>query len=107
MDVGRRQKKKEWQTGATADQRMNTIATQEWAGVLCGSVTKSGIRISTAPGEDGNAIDDEIASPNEPATQSGEDRQDKKRFRQRCPGAIAPLPLLRGARDARTAILHR
>jgi hypothetical protein len=44
---------------------------------------------------------------NEPATQSSEDRQDKNHFRQRCPAAIAPLPLLGGARNASTTILHR
>jgi hypothetical protein len=61
MDVGRRQQKKERQTGATTDQCMNTRATQERAGMLCGSVTKGSIRIGTAPGEDGDTLDTEIA----------------------------------------------
>lgn len=64
MNVGERQQKKEWQTRATADQRMNPIAAQEWVGMLCGSVTKSSIRIRPAPGEDRSAIDNEIAREN-------------------------------------------
>ena len=43
---------------------MNPIATQEWVGMLCGSVTKSSIRIRPAPGEDRSAIDNEIAREN-------------------------------------------
>src|SRR5260221_13845764 len=73
--------------------------------MLSGSMAKGGIGVSTAPGEDGNAIDDEIASTNEPTAQCSENGEDKQCFRQRCPGAISPLQLLRGKRDGRTAIL--
>src|SRR5258706_2762463 len=73
--------------------------------MLSGSMAKGGIGVSTAPGEDGNAIDDEIASTNEPTAQCSENGEDKQCFRQRCLGAIPPLPLLRGTRDAGTAIL--
>src|SRR5258708_18360389 len=73
--------------------------------MLSGRVDKGGIGVSTAPGEDGSAIDDEIASTKEPTAQCSENGEDKQCFRQRCPGAISPLPLLRGTRDARTAIL--
>ena len=75
--------------------------------MLSGSMAKGGIGVSTAPGEDGNAIDDEIASTNEPTAQCSENGEDKQCFRQRCPGAISPLPLLRGARDVVTAILPK
>src|SRR5260221_14625739 len=73
--------------------------------MLSGSMAKGGIGVSTAPGEDGNAIDDEIASTNEPPAQCSENGGDKQCFRPRCPGSISPLPLLRGTRDARTDIL--
>ena len=83
---------------------MNAIATQEWAGMLCGSMTKSGIRVSTAPGENGNTIDNEITSAYEPTAQSGENGENKKRFRSWCSCAMASLPLLRGERNARMTI---
>jgi hypothetical protein len=86
---------------------MNTITTQEWAGMLGESVTKSVIGISTAPGEDGNAINNEIAGPDESTMQRGEDYQGKKCFWQQCPRHNCPLPSLRGTGNARTAISHR
>jgi hypothetical protein len=57
-------------------------------------MAKSGIGVSTAPSTDGDTLTDAIAGANEPAAESGEDREDKKRFRQWCPRAISTLALL-------------
>jgi hypothetical protein len=70
-----------------------------------GHAASGSIRIGATPGEDGNAIDDEITGTNEPTTESGQDREDKKRFREWCPCALPALALLRRRRDAGTAIL--
>ena len=84
---------------------MNAIAAQKWTRMLGRSMAIGSIGVSATPGKDGSAINNQVAGPNEPTVQSDEDGEDKKRFRQRCSGTIAPLPLLRGARDAGTAIL--
>ncbi len=72
--------------------------------MLSWSMAKGSIGIGATPGEDGNAINDEIAGTKEPTTQSGQDREDKKRFRERCPCTIPALALLGRARDARMTI---
>jgi len=59
-----------------------------------GHAASGSIRVGAAPGEDGDAIDNEIASTNEPTTQSAQDREDKERFWQRRLCAISLLPLL-------------
>ena len=64
----------------------------------------SRIGIGATPGQDGDAINDEIAGTNEPAAQRGENGEDKQRFRQWCPCTIPALPLLRRARNAGTTI---
>jgi hypothetical protein len=56
---------------------MDTIAAEKRARMLSRGMAKSGIGVSMAPGEDGDAINDEIAGANEPTTQSGQDREDK------------------------------
>src|SRR2546426_9110969 len=84
---------------------MDTIATEKRARMLSRSMAKSGIGVGAAPSEDGDAINDEIAGANEPTTQSGQDREDKECFRQRCPCAIPTLPLLGRRRNASMAIL--
>ena len=77
MDIGRRQEKKEWQARTTADERMDAVAEQERSRMLGGSMAISSIGISAVPGEDGSAIDDEIAGPNKPTTDGGEHAEDK------------------------------
>src|SRR6266567_7310805 len=90
---------------------MDTIATEKRARMLSRSMAKSGIGVGAAPGEDGDAINDEIAGANEPTTQSGQDREDKECFRQRCPCAIptqkAPLPIFLPVNMAVLRILYR
>ena len=65
---------------------------------LAGSVAKGRIGVSTTPGKDGDAIDAEITSTDEPPAQSGENGEGKQRFRQRRSSAISAPPLLRGTR---------
>jgi hypothetical protein len=69
--------------------------------MLSRSVTKGRIGVSTTPGKDGNASDDEITSTDEPLAQSGENGEDKQRFRQRCSSAISALPDAREGQGTR------
>src|SRR5947209_12128774 len=60
MHVGWGKEKEERQARTAAEQGMHPIAAQEWTRMLSGSMTKGGIRVSTAPSEDGSAINDQI-----------------------------------------------
>jgi hypothetical protein len=95
MGVCGRQKKKEWQAGPTADEGMDSIATQEGTRMLSRSMAKGGVRIGAAPSKDRNAIDDEIAGPNEPTAQSGQDCQNEEGLWKRRFGLMSTLALLR------------
>src|SRR5258708_487590 len=105
VTVRRRKQHKEWQSRTATNQGMNTVAAQERTRMLGWSMAKGSIWVGTTPGEDGNTINDEIAGPNEPTAKSDQGREHKQRFRKRCTSAISALPLLRGTRDARRAIL--
>src|SRR5260370_512825 len=105
--VGGREKKEGRQARAATEQRMHAIATQEGAGMLSGSMTKGRIRVSASPSQDGSAIDNQIAGPNESTPQCAEDTEHKERLGQRGSSSLSTLPLLRGARDARLTILSQ
>ena len=107
MDVGWREQKEERQAGATAEQRMDAIATQEQTGMLSGSMTDGRIGISSAPSEDGCTVDNQIAGPNQPTTKSGHHTEHKERLWQRRSGLLPSFPLVRGTRAAGPAILSQ
>jgi hypothetical protein len=107
MHISWREQKEERQTGTTAKQCMDTIAAQERAGMLSGGMTEGRIRVGSAPSEDGSAIDDQIAGPYQPTTQSSEHAEHKERLRQRRSSLLPAFPLLGGARNAPTAIFSQ
>ena len=109
MDIGRRKEEKEKQAGATADEGMDPITTQEWAWMhSASSVAKGSIRVRTTPGQNGHTINDQITSTHESAAQSDQNREDKQGYGPRCPRLLSSFPLLRSTGNARVAILaHR
>jgi len=48
---------------------MNAIAPQQWTRMVSWGMANGSIGIGAAPSQYGSAIDDEIASANEPSTQ--------------------------------------
>jgi hypothetical protein len=76
MGIGRRKEKEDRQSRSTADERMDTVAAQEWTRMLGWSMAKGGIGIIALPSEDGGAINDEVVSPNEPTANGGEHAED-------------------------------
>src|SRR5258708_14972845 len=69
------------------------------------SMPISCIGIDATPSQNGDAIDDEIASSNQPTTDGGQDSQDKQCLRQRRASKLSALALLRRTRNAGMAIL--
>jgi hypothetical protein len=63
-------------------------------------MAEGGIGVGPSPGQNGRAIDDEIARPDQPTAQSGQHRQDEERFGHRRTGGLTTLALLRGAGNA-------
>jgi len=90
------------QAGAAAQQGMDPITAQQWAGMVCRSVTASGIGIGSAPGQDGSTIDNQITRSDQTATHGTPDGKYKKRLKGR--GADALIGQLSGIRptDARS-----
>src|SRR5436309_316513 len=91
------------QAGAAAKQGMNTIAAQQWAGMVCGSVTEGGIGIGSAPGQDGSTIDNQIASSDQMATHGTPDREHKEGLKGRRSCGLPAFAQLRWAGNARPA----
>src|SRR5437763_13208159 len=83
---------------------MHAKTAQERTGMLSGSMTKGCIRVGSAPGEDGDAINDQIAGANEPTTQSSQHAEHKESLREWRSRLLPAFPLLRGTRNARTTI---
>src|SRR5438874_2277492 len=69
MTVGRGDQEMHGQTGAATKQGMHPIAMQEGTGMVGGSMTSGGIGISSAPSQDGSAINGEITSSDQTAAQ--------------------------------------
>ena len=63
------------QTGAATKQGMHPIAVQEGTGMVGGSMTSGGIGISSAPSQDGSAINDEITSSDQTAAHGTPDTE--------------------------------
>src|SRR5260370_24283632 len=61
MGVGGREQKEERQARAATEQRMHSIATQERAVMLSGSMTKGRIRDTASPSQHWSANDNQIA----------------------------------------------
>lgn len=76
--------------------------------MLSRSMAIGGIGISSTPGEDGNAIDNQIASPNQPRTERVQNGEDEQRLVQRRSRRVTAFPLLGFTRNAYLAIFaHR
>ncbi len=67
-------------------------------------MAKGSIGIGAAPGKDGSAIDDEIASADEPSMQGQQHGQHEETFKERSPSGSQAFALLGGARDARATL---
>src|SRR2546423_9086631 len=89
------------QAGAAAKQGMDAIATQQWAGMVCGSVTDSGIGIGSTPGQDGSTINNQIASSDQTATHGTPDDKYKEGLKGRRSCCLPAFAQLRRARHAR------
>ncbi len=83
---------------------MDAIATQEWTGMVCGSVTSGGIGIASAPGQDGRTIDNQIASANQMATHGTPDGEDEESFKRRAPARLPAFAQLGRTGDVRLTI---
>src|SRR5437763_14274552 len=104
MKVGWREQKEERQARATTEQGMHPIAQQKRTGMLSGSMTKGRIRVGATPCENGGAIDDQIASTDEPTTQSGEHAEHEERFGQWRTSPLSAFALLGRTGNAGTTI---
>ena len=89
------------QAGTAAKQGMDPIAAQQWAGMVCRSVTGSGIGIGSAPGQDGSTIENPIASCDQTATHGTPDGKYKEGLKGRCSCCLPAFAQLRRARNAR------
>lgn len=75
--------------------------------MLSGSMPDGGIGISSLPGENGCAIDNQIASANQPTPQGREHTEHKEGLGKGGSGLVTSLPLLRGAGNAGLPILSQ
>jgi hypothetical protein len=71
MDVGGRQEKQERQASPPAEQRMQPIGTQQRAEMVGGGMAEGGVGVGPTPGQDGRALNDEVAPAGEPDPQPG------------------------------------
>ena len=107
MEVGWREQKEEGQARAATEQRMHAIAPQKRTRMLSRSMSEGRIRVGASSCQDGNAIDDQIASADQPTTQSRQPTSHKEGLRQRRSGPLSALPLLRRAGNPRVVILSQ
>ena len=73
--------------------------------MLSGRMTDGGIGVSVAPGQDGGAIDDEVACPDQPTPNGAQHAQHEEGFWQGCSGGLTALALLGGTGNAWLAIV--
>ena len=93
----------QWQAGAAAEQGMDPIATQERTGMVSRGMVHGRVRICPTPSQDGSAINDEIASPDQMATHGTPDREHEERLKRRRSCGLPAFAQLRRARNARLA----
>ena len=65
MPVRWSQEEEQRQAGAATEQGMDSISAQEGPSVVVRGVADSRIRVTTAPGQDGRAIHDQVAPSNQ------------------------------------------
>lgn len=83
---------------------MDPIPPQERTWMMSRGVPDSGIRVGSAPGEDGSTIDDQVPCADEAATDGSQDSEDEERFMNGSPHRTHALALLGGAGNTRQAI---
>ena len=84
---------------------MDAIAAQERLWMVSRGMAEGGVRIGAAPGEDGCAVDDEIARSNQAAMESQQYRQHEETFKERSSCSTKAFALLRGARNVWASLL--
>src|SRR5437764_6932285 len=99
MSGGGREQKKERETRPATDEGMHSVAQQQRAGMVSGSMAKGGIGITASPGQDRSAVNDEITCPDEPRSQSIDNGEHEEGFMQRGSGGMATFALLGFARN--------
>src|SRR5450759_668952 len=83
MAIGRREQEIHRQARAATEQGMDTIAMQQWARMMRGSMTRGRIGIGSAPSQDGSTIDNQIASSDQMTTHSTPDGEHKEGLKRR------------------------
>src|SRR5450755_1224869 len=83
MAIGRREQEIHRQARAATEQGMDTIAMQQWARMMRGSMTRGSIGIGSAPSQDGSTIDNQIASSDQMTTHSTPDGEHKEGLKRR------------------------
>ncbi len=89
MRVGRGEQEEQGQTRAATEQGVHAIAPQKRTGMVSGGMADGGIGVGAAPGQDGGAVDDQIAGADEPPVQRQAHDDDEERLGH---GAPARLP---------------
>ncbi len=107
MAVGGGEEEEQGQAGAATEQCMDTIAQQECPSVVVRRMPQRRIRVTAAPGQDGGAVDDEIAPADEAAVERQADEDDEQALTRRGAGLGPPTALLGGAGHPRTALTIR
>src|SRR2546423_10602538 len=104
MGVSRREKKEERQARTTTDEGVHPEASQKWKRMVSGSVPEGRVRITTSPSQDGSTINDEITCPNEPSSESLQNRENEERFVHRSTSSMTAFTLLGFAGNARLSL---
>ena len=104
MPIGWPDQEEQWQPGAATEQGMHPIAAQERTRMVGRSMAHSGIRIASAPRQDGSTINDQIAGSYQAAVHGSPDGEHKERLKERGSCPLPAFAQLGGAGDARLAI---
>src|SRR5258706_15037309 len=97
MAVGGREEEEQGQARAAAQERVDAIAPQQGACMMVWGVADGRIRVAAAPGQDGGAIEDEVAPVDEASVQRQADEDDEQALARRGAGVRPPAALLGGA----------
>src|SRR5260370_36512529 len=92
------------QTGASPEQGMDAKATQQGTRMVGRSMTSSGIRIASAPSQNGSTIDNQITRSHQTAAHAPPDGQHKEGLKGRRSCRRPSFAQLRRARHARQAL---
>jgi len=83
---------------------MDAIAAQERAPMVSRSMADGGVRIGAAPGQNGCAVDKEIACANQAAMQGKQHGQHEETFKKGSSCGTKAFALLGGAGNARASL---